>query len=221
MTEKLIKRFLLERAYESGKTIDRFKEIQLGELLFEKLKNGEISINELEFESWLENLKRSKRRFGDYLKANGYLKNDTKVFELTDEEDVSSINGTCLRAEKLIIPAQIGEGCYQKPAKDDLNGHMVINGIYDNQLIYLARLLKNKNSSFTVGYYGRTDSEYTKRVIEYYRQLRGFLPLLVQEQPVEVIEEEVFNSDKIYVLSYNVKPATQMVSPIKTRYSER
>ena len=221
MTERLIKRFLLEKAYNSGNKISNFGELEYEEIMYKKFINGEIIIDESEFELWLENLKRDKRRFGTYLEANGYLTENSKLLEVTDEKDLSSIKNTHLNSEKIIIPSQMGNGCYGILSKSPIEGHMVINGLYDNQLIYLSRLLSNPNNSFTIGYYGRSDLDYTKHVIEYYKQLKSFLPLLVEKSHVEIVEEEVFNSDKIYILSYTANPDFRKTSPIKMRHSER
>ena len=221
MTQKLIKRFLLEKAYEKGAEIATFGEIPFEDVLFEQFRKGEITINEFEFEIWLENLKRNKRSFGWFLKTAGYLKKDDKIYEITDADNVSSINGICLNADKNLIISQAGEGCYSKPYDKSINGHLVINGVYDNQLIYLSRLLRDTNNSFTIGYYGQSNSEYTKRVLEYYKQLRKFLPLLTGNKSINVIEDSVFNGDKIYVLTYKSSPIVQEKVVTKTRHSER
>lgn len=221
MTEQLIKRFLLEKAYETGVAIPTFGEFYYEHMMFEKLKAGEIQINELEFESWLENLKRNKRSFGAYLKSVGYLKNDMNVTELTDDEQVTAINSICLRGNKNIILAQAGEGCQNKPHKKPIEGQLVIDGIYDNQLIYLSNLFRNSGNSFTIGYYGQGESEYTKRVIEYYKSLREFLPLMIGQEQIDVIEDTVFKGDKVYILSYNTKPQVHRPVPVITRHSER
>ncbi len=221
MNENLIKRFLLEKAYEKGIEIPTFGEIPFTNSLYEKYKNGEIIINELEFEIWLENLKRNHRNFGRYLKSIGYLKNGDNLYEIASDEKISSINGICLNADKNLIISQTGEGCYSKPYNKPINGHLVINGIYDNELIYLSRLLKNKDNSFTIGYYGQGESLYTKKVLEYYKQLRKFLPLLTDEESIDVVEDTIFNRNKIYVLAHKKKPVQRKPVMVVTRYSER
>ncbi len=221
MSENLVKRFLLEKAYENGTEIPTFGEIPLTNTLYEKYKNGEIVINELEFEIWLENVKRNNRSFGRYLKSIGYLKKGENLYEITSDKQISSINGICLNADKNLIISQNGEGCYGKPYNKPINGHLVINGIYDNELIYLSRLLKSKNNSFTIGYYGQDESLYTKKVLEYYKQLRKFLPLLTADESIDVVEDTVFNKDKIYVLAYKTTPVQHKPVMVVTRHSER
>ena len=221
MTEKLIKRFLLEKAVESGADIETFGEMKYINMLFEQFKKGEIKINEFEFEIWLENLRRNKRNFGWFLKTSGYLKTNDKVYEITDDEKISSINGICLRADKNLIISQSGEGCYEKPYDKKIDGNLVINGVYDNQLIYLSRLLNDSQNSFMIGYYGQSDSNYTKKVLEYYKKLRQFLPLLTSDNEVKVVEDNVFGGDKIYVLTYQTTPTLQQPFPIENRHSER
>lgn len=223
MTEKLIKRFLLEKAYETDEKINIsiFGELNYENMLYDKLKKGEIVINELELEAWLENLKRNKRSFGTYLKSVGHLKNDMKIIEVTDDENVSSINGICLRADKTIISSTAVEGCSSKSYNEQINGHLLINGIYDNQLNYLKSLLSSENNSFTIGYYGQSRSEYTKRVLEYYEKLRQSLSSMIGGKQIDVIEDTIFNGDKIYVLSYNIKPQVREPIPVITRHSER
>lgn len=221
MTEYLIKRFLLEKAYETGVSIPTFGELHYEDIMFEKFKKGEIQINELEFEIWLENLKRNKRSFGVYLKSIGYLRNDMNFTEVSDDEQVTSINNICLRGDKNILLSQTGEGCYAKPYKKSIKGYLIINGVYDNQLLYLSNLFKSDDNSFTIGYYGQSDSKYTKRVIEYYKSLRKFLPLMMGQERIDVIEDTIFNGDKIYVLSHNTSWQIDEPAFVKTRHSER
>ena len=221
MTEYLIKRFLLEKAYETGVSIPTFGELHYEDIMFEKFKKGEIQINELEFEIWLENLKRNKRSFGVYLKSIGYLRNDMNFTEVSDDEQVTSINNICLRGDKNILLSQTGEGCYAKPYKKSIKGHLIINGVYDNQLLYLSNLFKSDDNSFTIGYYGQGESLYTKKVLEYYKQLRKFLPLLTDEESIDVVEDTIFNRNKIYVLAHKKKPVQRKPVMVVTRYSER
>ena len=220
LTEKLIKRYLLEQAYENGVNIPTFGELYYEDMMYEKLKKGEITITNFDWFPWIENLKRNKRHFGNYLKSIGYLTCNQNVTEITDDEEVNSINVTAL-IEKKIIVSQAGEGCFGKPYIKHIRGHLVINGVYDNQLIYLSNLLKDNDNSFTICYYSQSDSEYTKRVIEYYKALRKFLSLMTGKNSIEVIEDNVSYRDKVYVLAYNTKPQVHEPVPVITRHSER
>ena len=61
-------------------------------------------------------------------------------------------------------------------------------------------------------------------MIEYYKELRNhYLKELVGKNSVDVIEDTIFNGDKIYVLSYqvNASPRIHRIEPVKTIYSER
>ncbi len=205
MSEKLLKRYLLEKKYNDGliDQIQETSELYFSNILFEKLKKGEIEFDENDFNNWLINLKRNKVSFGMYIKSLGYLEDKEKVFEITDDYSVSSINDIKTDAKKTILIAQSGEGCLNKPLNTKIDGHLVINGVYDNQLIYLSRLLRNPNSSFTVGYYGKLNCEYTRRVIEYYKNLRQFLKKMIPDSTIDIISDEMFNGDKFYSLTYN------------------
>ncbi len=199
MTENLIKRYLLESAYENG-TYDssvNFREISFQNDLFEKINSGKIELKENEFKKWLEEYKRLRELFGEFLINNGYLLPDEKVIELSEDESISSIKN--LKVNKKIIVAQAGEGCFAKPFNGSLEGHLIVDGIYDNQLIYLAR--NASISNFTIGYCGNKDSLYTKRVIEYYRKLKRVLKLIINIDNVD-IKEKTMNRDKIMILDY-------------------
>ena len=221
MTEQLIKRFLLERAYETGVNIPTFGELHYEDKMYEKLIKGEIQIDESQLYAWLENLKRNKKNFGLYLKSIGCFKDEENITEIADDQEISALNSICIDGNKHVLLAQAGEGCFGKPYKKQIKGHLVIDGIYDNQLIYLSNLFKNKANSFTIGYYGQCDSEYTKRVIQYYKDLRKFLPLMIGQEQIDVIEDTAFNKDKVYVLSYNTKAQIHKPVPVITRHSER
>lgn len=205
MSEKLLKRYLLEKKYNDGliDQIQETSELYFSNILFEKLKKGEIEFDENDFNNWLINLKRNKVSFGMYIKSLGYLDDKEKVFEITDDYNVSSINDIKIDAEKRILIAQSGEGCLNKPLNAKIDGHLVINGVYDNQLIYLSRLLRNPTSSFTVGYYGKINCEYTKRVIEYYENLREFFKKMIPASTIDFISDEMFNGERLYTLTYN------------------
>lgn len=199
MKENLIKRYLLESAYENG-TYDssvNFREISFQNSLFEKINSGKLELNENEFKKWLDGYKNLRNFFGEFLISNGYLLPDEKVIELSESESVSSIKN--LKVNKKIILAQAGEGCFAKPFNGSLEGHLIINGIYDNQLIYLVKNVSV--GSFTIGYCGDKDSLYTKRVIEYYRNLKKFLNLIVNIDQVDV-KEKTIKKNKIMILDY-------------------
>lgn len=221
MSEKLLKRYLLEKKYNDGliDQIQETSELYFSNILFEKLKKGEIEFDENDFNNWLINLKRNKVSFGMYIKSLGYLDDKEKVFEITDDYSVSSINDIKTDAKKTILIAQSGEGCLNKPLNAKIDGHLVINGVYDNQLIYLSRLLKNPNSSFTVGYYGKLNCEYTKRVIEYYKNLREFFKKMIPDSTIDFISDEMFNGERLYTLTYNsvynVKPISRSNGVVK------
>lgn len=217
MSEKLLKRYLLEKKYNDGliDQIQETSELYFSNILFEKLKKGEIEFDENDFNNWLVNLKRNKVSFGMYIKSLGYLDDKEKVFEITDDHSVSSINDIKIDAEKRILIAQSGEGCLNKPLNAKIDGHLVINGVYDNQLIYLSRLLRNPTSSFTVGYYGKINCEYTKRVIEYYKNLREFFKKMIPDSTIDFISDEMFNGNSLYTLTYN--PAYNLKSILESK----
>lgn len=199
MTENLIKRYLLEKAYENG-TYDssiNFREISFQNELFAKINSGELELNKNEFKEWLEEYKHLRELFGQFLIDNGYLLPDEKVIELSESESVSSVKN--LKVNKKIIVAQAGEGCFAKPFNGSLEGHLIVDGIYDNQLIYLAK--NSSIGSFTIGYYGNKDSLYTKRVIDYYKKLKRLLGLIVDIKDVD-IKEKTVNKEKIMILDY-------------------
>lgn len=213
MTEKLIKRFLLEKYYESGegKEIPAFGEIYTINDLYEKMSN----FDEKEFFVWLDRLKRNNKNFGNTIQDLGFLSEEQKHYEITDDISISTIKNLVENPE--FILSQSGEGCFEKPYNKQINGQLVICGIYDNQLIYLSNLLRNTNSSFIVGYYGQKDSEYTKRVIEYYKQLRKFLPLLIGDRQVDLFEDTILDSAKIITLSYKPSSKGEIIIPKKAR----
>ena len=213
MTEKLIKRFLLEKYYESGcgTQIPTFGEIYTVNNLYDNLKD----FDEKEFFAWLEKLKKDNKNFGNTIQDLGLLSEEKKHYEVTDDVSVSAISG--LVSDLEFILSQSGEGCFEKPYNKQIKGQLVVCGIYDNQLIYLSNLLRNPNSSFVVGYYGQKDSEYSKRVIEYYKQLRKFLPLLLGGRKVELFEDTVLGSDKVITLSYKPSSKNEIIIPKNAR----
>ena len=220
MTENLIKRYLLEKAYEEGKEkeILRIGENKYQNVLFGQLKNGQIKLNELEFQLWLKELRARKTMFGTYLKQSGYLSNVDKIIEVTEDENFSCMRGMFFQGERERIIEPVGDNYCTRPNSNDLKGHLIINGMYANQLIYLAR--SYANGSFTIGYYGQEDSLYTKRVLEYYRNLRTVLKETTNDK-CEVIEDNILNSDKVYLLTYNTQPIIKETTPVITRCSER
>ena len=165
--------------------------------MLEKINSGQFKFDENEFKKWLDGYKNLRNFFGEFLISNGYLLPDEKLIELSESESVSSIKN--LKVNKKIILAQAGEGCFAKPFNGSLEGHLIINGIYDNQLIYLVKNVSV--GSFTIGYCGNKDSLYTKRVIEYYRKLKRVLKLIVNIDEVG-IKEKTINGDKIMILDY-------------------
>lgn len=220
MTENLIKRYLLEKAYEEGKEeeIMEVGEKVYQDLMFDMLISGNIELNELKFQLWLKNLKSRKALFGSYLKECGYLTHEKRVIEVSESENVCSINGIFLRGKKEKIVEQAGDSYYSRPNSSDLKGHLVINGMYANQLIYLSRSLST--GSFTIGYYGDKESLYTKRVLEYYKNLKKVLKSMSNDK-FEEFEDSILGKDKIYVLSYNTKPIVETPAPVITIHSER
>lgn len=199
MTENLIKRYLLEQVYNKGKLGDfgKLDEFQLQNHLYNLLKMGNITIDEKDFEIWLTNLKKSKKCFGEFLRDNHCI-DDEEIIEITEDESISSVNEVFSSNESKQIIEQVGNGCYGRPNQDNLEGNLVINGIYDNQMIYLAKI-KN-DSSFAIGYCGN-DSLYTQKVIDYYKNLRNVLGLMFDHRRIEVLEEEL-EQTKIYLLTY-------------------
>lgn len=199
MTENLIKRYLLEQVYNKGKLGDfgNLDEIQLQNHLYSLLKMGNITIDENNFQVWLLNLKKSKKCFGQFLKDNSCINGDD-IIEITEDKSVSSIDGVFSKNNSKQIIEQVGSGCYSRPSKQSLDGNLIINGVYDNQMIYLAKI-KN-DSSFSIGYCG-SDSLYTKKVIDYYKNLRNVLGLMFDYQRIEILEDEL-EQNKIYLLTY-------------------
>lgn len=158
--------------------------------LFEK-------INDEQFKQWLIEYQFLKELFGKYLLDNGYFEGINDLIELTETKTISCVKN--LKINKKIIESQAGEGCFAKPFNGVLKGHLIIDGIYDNQLIYLARIVAN--GGFTIGYCGKKDSLHTKRVIDYYNKIKKFLNLIVQIEKVKV-KEKTINKNKIIVLDY-------------------
>lgn len=158
--------------------------------LFEK-------INDEQFKQWLIEYQFLKELFSKYLLDNGYFEGINDLIELTETKTISCVKN--IKINKKIIESQAGEGCFAKPFNGVLKGHLIIDGIYDNQLIYLARIVAN--GGFTIGYCGKKDSLYTKRVIDYYNKIKKFLNLIVQIEKVKV-KEKTINKNKIIVLDY-------------------
>lgn len=205
MTENLIKRYLLEKAYEEGKgeKIISVGEKKYQDMMFDLLKQEKIMFNELEFEYWLKILRVRKMIFGSYLKDNGYLADDDKTIEVTEDSNNSCIDGLYLLGQSEKIIETVGDSYCTKPSLSKINGHLVIDGMYANELIYLARSCAN--GSFTIGYYGEGDSLYTRRVINYYKKLKKVLKDITNNN-CKVVEDSILNKNKIYVLHYHSKP---------------
>lgn len=241
VSENLIKRFLLEKGYEEGKFdgISHFDEIHYQTMMYENLKAGKIRIDTFQFEVWLNNLIQYKNLFGRYLKNAGLIMPDSRIYEVTESNEISSLNTICMHTDKRQIVESMGEGCFGRPNSSNIDGHLIINGIYDNELIYIARACNV--GSFSVGYCGLKSSKYAKRVLEYYKQMKRFLQTLANEEKIEVLEddfgrtiteeESVRNpgliagekTGKIYVLNYKVKPVYQYEPPcpVIQRQSDR
>lgn len=205
MTENLIKRYLLEKAYEEGK---EEKIISIGEkkyqdMMFDLLIREKMMFDESDFEYWLKTLKVRKTIFGSYIKEQGYLADDDKMIEVTEDSNISCINGLYLFGKNEKIIETVGDSYCTKPSLSAINGHLIIDGMYANELIYLARSCAN--GSFTIGYYGDRDSLYTKRVISYYKKLKTVLRDMTNNN-CEVVEDSILNKNKIYVLNYKSTP---------------
>ena len=201
--ENIIKRYLLEQVYEKDKitAFGKLSELQIQNKLYELLKNGKFKIDENHFNEWLFRLNNSKRLFGTYLLESGLIKDKQKIIEVTESENYSSTNDAFFEEPKTYIVEMVGSGCYFHPSQEKMSGHLVINGIYNNQMIYLARVVRT--GDFTVGYCGLKDSEYTKLAVDYYRNLKRVLNLMLKTSKVEVIEDSDLGSSKIYVLNYD------------------
>ncbi len=212
MTENIIKRYLLEQVYEQNKmtVFGKLSELQIQNRLFDLFKKGEIKIDENHFTTWLHQLNSSKKLFGTYLLGNNIIENKQKIIEITESESSSSINNIFLDGTKNYVIETVGSGCYSKPSSETMDGHLLINGIYNNQMIYLARV--TKDGDFTVGYCGAKNSEYTKMIINYYKNLKRVLNLMIKTSKVEVIEETTLDSDKIYILNYNKHHKNNMLT---------
>lgn len=195
MMKYLIKRYLLEKAYDEGffHNTFRFKEINFEDIMFEKLKNGKIEFNQKEFKEWLEKFKNRREKFSLFLFDKGLLDSKFHVTEISESYTTSSIRNMYINVDFII--SQAGEGCFSKPYNGPINGHLVINGIYDNQLIYLAR----KQKDFSIGYCGPKDSKYTDRIINYYLKMKDFIPFLFDNNETMFFEEED-KKDKIILL---------------------
>lgn len=221
----LIKRYLLEQAYEDGsfKIDSEESELIKANSLYDKLLTGEIQIDEENFDLWLRNLSRNKLSFGKYLKDSGCFDDDKKITEVTESE-ITSLSGIYLPVKRETIISSVGRECYSKPSQQYTNGHLLINGVYDNQMIYLIKAIKN--GSFSIGYYGQEDSKYTQSLIQYYKQLRTVLKSIVGREKIEVIEDKILGNDKIYVLNYKTNRSNQYLKKenfdeLKVTYSDR
>ena len=203
MTENIIKRYLLEQVYEKEKitVFGKLSELQIQNKLYDLFINGEFKIDKIHFNEWLEQFNRSKQLFGTYLFQNDIINDKEKIIEITESPNYSSFNNTLFYGNIIHVIETVGSGCYLKPSYEKMNGHLVMNGIYNNQMIYLARVVKE--GDFTVGYCGLKDSKYTKTVINYYKNLKRVLNLMLQNTKVEVTEDTILDSDKIYLLNYN------------------
>lgn len=241
VSENLIKRFFLEKGYEEGKFdgISHVDEIHYQTWMYENLKTGKISIDAFQFEIWLNSLIQYKNLFGRYLKNAGLIKPDSKIYELTESNDISSLNTICMRTDKRPIIESVGEGCFGKPNSSSIDGHLIANGIYDNELIYISRACGV--GSFSIGYCGLKSSKYTKRVLDYYKKMRDFLQTLATEEKIQLLEDDFGRTiteeeseqnpnliagekaGKIYVLNYKIKPAIQKEPecPVIQRKSDR
>ena len=203
MTENIMKRYLLEQVYEKDKitVFGKLSELQIQNKLYELFRNDEIKIDENHFNEWLNQLNNSKQLFGTYLLESGIIKDKKKIIEVTESKNYSSINNVFFEGTKNYVIETVGSGCSFHPSHEKMNGHLLMNGIYNNQMIYLARV--TKDGDFTVGYCGLKDSEYTKVAINYYKNLKKVLNLMLKTSKVEVIEDTNLDSNKIYVLSYD------------------
>ncbi|MEG2311585.1 MAG: hypothetical protein RSB72_02680 [Bacilli bacterium] len=225
MTENLVKRYLLEMGYQDGtyekqyqnKTIvkDRLMNDRIfQEIMYSKYLRGDISISPVTFRIWLSNLVKNKHIFGHYLKTNGYITKDSEIMEITEDPEISSINGI-LKITKEIIISNCGDGCMLTNKEKNVK-HLVINGRYVNQLGHIKAVLQN--GSFSIGYCGN-DNNYTKSVLEYYRKLKEYL--LINGAEVEAMEDTIFTSKKMLVLNYNCKPIIEDTVSFTTQISNR
>lgn len=225
-TENLKKRYLLERAYETGAydKDNEHGELYVQEQLYRDMARGEVEFDEQGFQEWLIRLARNKRNFGKYLKDSGCFEQSKKIVELT-ESDIISTSEISLDIPTDIIISKAGSGCFSKPSSLYTDEHLLVNGIYDNQMLYLIRACQN--GSFSIGYYGQSDSKYTQSVLDYYRNLRSFLGKIIEKREIDIIEDTILGSDKIYVLNYKTsyKPTCFNESlrglPLTSRKPER
>lgn len=200
MAENLIKKYLLEKAFDNGKQDDvmKFGEYGYQQMLYEQLKKGELNFDEKDFDDWLKNYKLKRTLFGLYLLDKQYISDDDKIIEVTEDKNYGSIGEVTVNNEREKIIELSGDSYCTRPSKNNINGHLVINGIYANQMIYLARSCCN--GAFTVGYYGDKNSLYTKHIIDYYKRIKRCLQTMTKDS-CETVEDHIFSGDKIYLLS--------------------
>lgn len=222
--ENLIKRYLLERAYEESSYIygEEGESSKIASLYSDFLK-GNIKIDEKEFDLWLRNLSRNKLSFGKYLKDSGCFDGDKEIVEVSESE-ITSLSGIYLPTKRDVIISSAGLDCYDRPSQKYSKGHLLINGMYDNQMIYIIKAAQK--GSFSIGYYGQNDLRYTKIVLEYYKQLKSVLNSIVGRGKIEVIEDNILGNDKIYVLNYKTNRSNQLtkeenIDELRVTYSNR
>ena len=189
MTEYLIKRYILEQLYEQKEKL-KCSEIYLSNILYQMYLEGEIRLNRNSFANWLKKLRESKILFGTYIKEMGYLLSNSP-FEVSESNNI-----TCLTNSNIIL-SQFGVDCYGAPYLNPID-ELIINGTYDNQLIYIANVIKN-NGFFTIGYCGN-DNNYTKQIFEYYKKILEFLSTIVNKNRI-ITKEDIVDGKKIFVLT--------------------
>ena len=190
MTEYLIKRYILEQLYEQNEEL-LCSEIYITNLLYKLYCEGKIRLDKNKFLEWLKNMRNNKLLFGDYVLKNGLIDPEIINFELSESKQIC-----CLKDSRIIL-SQVGEDCYSDPYINPISS-LIINGIYDNEMIYIANVIKN-NGVFIIGYCG-CDNGYTKRVMEYYRNITKFLGTIIDKNQI-AIKEEIVSSSKILILT--------------------
>lgn len=196
----LLKRFFLEKGYNDGSIEDVFlSDIDYQEEMYNRFLNGKIEIKSIDFDEWLKNYTINNSIFGKALKSYS-INRDEKITELSESEVYSVSRKGCLYRNSSVIETIAGKDYTYKPNNTiDLTQHLICNGVYPNEMVYLSRIARE--GRFSVGYCGDRENGYGREILAYYRCLKKSLMEMTKNQLKEV--NTIIYGRKVYILTYN------------------
>lgn len=170
-----------------------------------------------DFEIWLNNFNRCNIMFGQLIKSNELLTDETLI-ELCSDKNFNVLNKMIVQNERKMILEPYG--FYGRHVITKVgSGYLISNGVYYDTV---SCLVKTGERSFTVGVIGDSDSKHIQKSIEYYKKVREQLVRQGIKGIDELLETEKGNT--IYLMNHirnDKQVIKKYVMPLNANVSER